>query len=82
MKIGCLSEVFAGEARVALTPDSAVALAKLGHASVIQSGAGAKAGFSDAAYAAAGVEVLYKPIDARALETMLATLNDPAPTGH
>ncbi len=58
MKIGCLSEVFAGEARVALTPDSAVALAKLGHASVIQSGAGAKAGFSDAAYAAAGVEVL------------------------
>ncbi|NTT85675.1 Re/Si-specific NAD(P)(+) transhydrogenase subunit alpha [Tabrizicola fusiformis] len=58
MKIGCLSEVFAGEARVALTPDSALALAKLGHASVIQSGAGAKAGFSDAAYAAAGVEVL------------------------
>ena len=58
MKIGCLSEVFAGEARVALTPDSAVALAKLGYASVIQSGAGAKAGFSDAAYAAAGVEVL------------------------
>jgi NAD(P) transhydrogenase subunit alpha len=41
-----------------MTPDSATQLAKLGHASVIQSGAGAKAGFSDAAYAAAGVEVL------------------------
>lgn len=58
MKIGALAEVFPGETRVALTPDSAGQLAKLGHVSVIQSGAGAKAGFSDAAYAAAGVEVL------------------------
>jgi NAD(P) transhydrogenase subunit alpha len=58
VKIGALTEVFPGENRVAMTPDSATQLAKLGHASVIQSGAGAKAGFSDAAYAAAGVEVL------------------------
>ena len=58
MKIGCLSEVYLGEARVALTPDSAVQLGKLGHVSCIQAGAGARAGFSDAAYAAAGVEVL------------------------
>lgn len=41
-----------------MTPDSALQLAKLGHVTCIQSGAGAKAGFSDAAYAAAGVEVL------------------------
>lgn len=33
-------------------------LARLGHSACIQAGAGAKAGFSDAAYAAAGVEVL------------------------
>ena len=58
MKIGALTEVFAGENRVAMTPDSALQLAKLGHTACIQSGAGAKAGFSDAAYAAAGVEVL------------------------
>ena len=58
MKIGALSEIFAGENRVAMTPDSAVQLVKLGHTCVIQSGAGAKAGFSDALYAAAGVEVL------------------------
>ena len=58
MKIGCLSEVYLGEARVALTPDSAVQLGKLGHLCCIQAGAGARAGFSDAAYAAAGVEVL------------------------
>lgn len=41
-----------------MTPDSAVQLGKLGHTCVIQAGAGAKAGFSDAAYKAAGVEVL------------------------
>ena len=32
MKIGAPKEVFPGEARVAMTPDSAVALQKLGHA--------------------------------------------------
>ncbi len=41
-----------------MTPDSAVQLQKLGHACLIESGAGAKAGFSDAAYAAAGVTVV------------------------
>jgi NAD(P) transhydrogenase subunit alpha len=41
-----------------MTPDSAVQLQKLGHTCVIETGAGAKAGFSDAVYAAAGVEVV------------------------
>ena len=58
MKIGALTEVFAGENRVAMTPDSAQAIQKLGHSCCIQAGAGEKAGFTDAAYAAAGVEVL------------------------
>ena len=58
MKIGALSEIFAGENRVAMTPDSALQLIKLGHGCVVQSGAGVASGFSDALYAAAGVEVL------------------------
>ncbi|MDP3263357.1 MAG: Re/Si-specific NAD(P)(+) transhydrogenase subunit alpha [Tabrizicola sp.] len=58
MKIGALTEIFAGENRVAMTPDSALQLVKLGHTACVQAGAGAKAGFSDALYAAAGVEVL------------------------
>jgi len=53
-----LSEVFPGETRVAMTPDSALQLQKLGHSCCIQAGAGAKAGFSDAMYSGAGVEVL------------------------
>ncbi|MYM54553.1 Re/Si-specific NAD(P)(+) transhydrogenase subunit alpha [Thalassovita mangrovi] len=58
MKIGTPKEVFEGENRVAMTPDSALQLQKLGYECAIESGAGANAGFSDAAYEAAGVEVI------------------------
>ncbi|NEY89343.1 Re/Si-specific NAD(P)(+) transhydrogenase subunit alpha [Tabrizicola oligotrophica] len=58
MKIGALKEIFEGENRVAMTPDSALQLQKLGHVCCIEAGAGLKAGFSDATYEAAGVEVL------------------------
>jgi NAD(P) transhydrogenase subunit alpha len=58
VKIGALKEIFEGENRVAMTPDSAAQLQKLGHSCVIEAGAGSKAGFSDAAYSTAGVEVV------------------------
>ncbi|WP_298842222.1 Re/Si-specific NAD(P)(+) transhydrogenase subunit alpha [uncultured Roseobacter sp.] len=58
MKIGTPKESFEGEARVAMTPDSATQLQKLGHECVIETGAGALAGFADADYRAAGVEVV------------------------
>ncbi len=58
MKIGTPKETFQGEARVAMTPESATQLQKLGHDCVIETGAGAMAGFDDAAYKAAGVEVV------------------------
>ena len=58
MKIGAPRETTAGEARVAMTPASAAELKKLGHDCLIESGAGERAGFSDAAYAAAGVTVV------------------------
>ncbi|CAM3210458.1 NAD(P) transhydrogenase subunit alpha [Paracoccus aminovorans] len=58
MKIGGLREHFEGEARVSVTPSTAAHLRKLGHEVFVESGAGARAGFSDAAYQAAGVTVL------------------------
>ena len=58
MKIGAPKEVFDGEARVAMTPESAIQLVKLGHSCVVETGAGLRAGFSDAAYVAAGAEVV------------------------
>ena len=61
MKIGTPKEVLEGEARVAMTPDSAKQLQKLGYECAIETGAGASAGFSDADYKAAGVEVIKTP---------------------
>ncbi len=58
MRIGAPKEVSEGEARVALTPASARELQKLGHDCLVEAGAGAAAGFSDAAYREAGVEVV------------------------
>ncbi|MGP6085379.1 Re/Si-specific NAD(P)(+) transhydrogenase subunit alpha [Antarctobacter jejuensis] len=58
MKIGTPREVESGENRVAMTPDSARQLQKLGYECMIESGAGAKAGFSDETYRDAGVEVV------------------------
>jgi NAD(P) transhydrogenase subunit alpha len=69
VKIGTPKEIFAGEDRVAMTPASAKDLQKLGYDCVIETGAGLAAGFSDAAYAEAGVEIaktaaaLYKAAD-------------------
>jgi proton-translocating NAD(P)+ transhydrogenase subunit alpha len=58
VKIGTPKEIFEGEARVAMTPASALQLQKLGYDCAIESGAGLAAGFSDATYEEAGVEVI------------------------
>ena len=58
MKIGTPKELFEGERRVAMTPDSALQLQKLGHTCVIETGAGHAAGFDDKSYKDAGVEVV------------------------
>ncbi|WP_298257224.1 Re/Si-specific NAD(P)(+) transhydrogenase subunit alpha [uncultured Litoreibacter sp.] len=58
MKIGAPKETYEGEARVAMTPESALQIQKLGHTCVIETGAGAMAGFSDKSYKDAGVEVV------------------------
>ncbi len=57
MIIGTPKEVFEGEARVAMTPESATQLQKLGYECMIESGAGKGAGYSDADYKDAGVTV-------------------------
>ena len=63
MKIGTPKEIYEGEARVAMTPESALQLQKLGYDCAIETGAGAAAGFSDAAYEAAGVEIVKTAAD-------------------
>ena len=58
MIIGSPVERVSSEARVALTPESAGQLHKLGHECIIQKGAGKSAGFSDSDYLEAGVKVV------------------------
>ena len=57
MKIGVPREIYAGEKRVATTPDVAAQLIKLGFDVAVESGAGTAANYSDAAYKAAGCSV-------------------------
>lgn len=60
MNMVCLKERMADEDRVALTPDGCLQLKVLGHTVYVESGAGEKSCFTDAAYRLAGAEV--KPI--------------------
>ena len=57
MRIGVPREKYAGEKRVATTPDVAAQLIKMGFEVAVESGAGAPANFSDAAYKEAGCTV-------------------------
>ena len=58
MIISIPKESYKGEKRVALTPESASHIQKLGHTLRIESGAGKAAEFSDEQYKEAGVEVV------------------------
>ncbi|MFW2545021.1 Re/Si-specific NAD(P)(+) transhydrogenase subunit alpha [Primorskyibacter sp. 2E107] len=77
MKIGTPKEVEAGEARVAMTPDSAAQLQKLGYECLIEAGAGAKADFADADYEAAGVTVVGSADDLWSQSDIIAKVRIP-----
>ncbi|MBF2074985.1 MAG: Re/Si-specific NAD(P)(+) transhydrogenase subunit alpha [Synechococcales cyanobacterium C42_A2020_086] len=59
--VGVPKEIYPGECRVAVTPDTAKTLQKLGFHVLVESGAGAAANFSDEAYRAAGCEIIADP---------------------
>ena len=58
MKIGVPKEIYAGERRVATTPDVVAQLSKLGFDVAVESGAGAEASYSDEVYREAGCDVV------------------------
>ena len=90
MRIGVPKEIHAGERRVATTPEVATQLMKLGFSVSVEKDAGAAASYSDAAYEAAGCEIvasseeLWKNADiilkVRAPETVEAVLLDDSKT--
>lgn len=58
MRLAVPTETRPGEARVALVPDALAKLLAAGVTVVVQSGAGARAGFPDESYAQAGAEIV------------------------
>lgn len=63
MQIGVLKETFPGENRVAVAPDAAKKLVKLGAALTVEATAGEGCGFMDGDYAEAGAEISAKRKD-------------------
>ena len=58
MIVGSPKEVFKGEARVAMTPESAKQIQKLGYTCILETGAGLPSNFSDKDYKDAGVKIV------------------------
>ena len=71
MKVAVLKETFPGERRVALVPAAIAPLVKSGLEIVVETGAGAAAGFSDDAYRAAGATIVSRD-EAFAADCLLA----------
>ena len=63
MIAGVITETLAGERRVALVPSVPPALAKIGVSVLVQQGAGDAAGFTDAAFAGKGAEIVPSAMD-------------------
>ncbi|GAA2849022.1 Re/Si-specific NAD(P)(+) transhydrogenase subunit alpha [Pseudonocardia halophobica] len=58
LRVGVVAESTKGETRVALSPETTAKVVALGYTVAVESGAGARAGFADAAYVEAGAEVV------------------------
>ena len=80
LKIGTPKEISVGEARVAMTPESVIALKKLGYECVVETGAGKAAGFSDAAYKTAGAEIIKTPAALWKAADIIAKVRPPSLT--
>jgi len=80
MKIGVPKETFAGEKRVATTPEVAAQLIKLGFDVLVQRGAGDNASYSDPAYEAAGCSLLSSKAEVISQADILLQVRAPEPT--
>lgn len=77
MKVATPRESNTRESRVAMTPDSARHLQKLGYECLVEAGAGFRAGISDDAYRAAGVTVVETVDELYAQADVIAKVRPP-----
>jgi H+-translocating NAD(P) transhydrogenase subunit alpha len=71
MRVAVLRETYEGERRVALVPAAVPSLSKLGLEVIVQAGAGAAAGFTDAAYEKAGCKIVSQRGDVASAECLV-----------
>ena len=77
MKIGCPKEIKPQEFRVGMTPIAAQEAIAHGHDVVIETMAGAGAGFDDAAYLAAGATILQTAQEVFGTADMIVKVKEP-----
>lgn len=77
MRIGIPKEIEEGEKRVALTPDVAAHIQKLGFDLAIESKAGEAANFDDELYEQAGVEIIEDPKELWTSSDIIMTVRPP-----
>lgn len=81
MRIGLPKEIKDQEFRVGLTPGAVHALQRQGHQVVVETGAGAGSGFSDADYQAAGAEIVADGATAWN-QAMVVKVKEPQPSEY
>ncbi len=79
MIAGVIAETLPGERRVAVVPAVMPALVKAGLTVAIESGAGLAAGFTDAAYAAQGAEIVATAVDVAARADLMLRVRQSPP---
>ena len=79
MRIGCPKEIKNHEYRVGLTPASVRELTRHGHQVLVQAGAGAAIGLTDAQYQAAGAEIDPDAASVFAASEMIVKVKEPQP---
>ncbi len=82
MLIGILKEIKVLEKRVCMTPAGVVAMKKNSHDVMVETSAGAGAGFSDAAYVAAGATIADTPAQVYEKCDMVMHVKEPQPSEY
>ena len=77
MKIGCPKEIKPQEFRVGMTPNAAYEAVQAGHSVIIETNAGAGAGFEDADYVAAGADIIATAAEIFAAADMIVKVKEP-----
>lgn len=82
MKVGILKEIKVLEKRVCMVPTGVATMVANGHEVIVETQAGAGAGFPDADYLAAGATIVDTPADVYAAGDMVMHVKEPQPSEY